>query len=297
MIYKKDYFGYVYLWYDTVRKKFIIGSHHGNVNDRYKTTTGGRHVKNIFKKRPNTMKFKVLQYNQEIDCSKHTKKLEQKWLDLRPNIKNNSKYYNIRQSASGFNSDESSKIQKDRVKRGIHHFLGGEIQKKLVKENKHHFQSEQHKIRAREQNKRLAAIGCHPVQIMVKNGTHHFLGGKIQRETNLKRVKEGKHIFTSKFARKNALKRIQAGNHHFLKSDFNKRPFLLKCSDGREWKYASKVDAVKDGFTAGVIDKLKKQKIFTYQKNTNTKKKIQFKPGDTLYFTDLQSPNKSNKSV
>jgi len=111
---------------------------------------------------------------------------------------------------------------------------------------------------------------------------------KLKKE-QIRRVKDGKHNFTSKFAHKNALKRIQAGNHHFLKSDFNKRPFELKCSDGREWKYASKVDAVKDGFTAGVIDRLKIQKIFTYQKNTNKKKKIQFKPGDTLYFTDLQS--------
>jgi hypothetical protein len=109
------------------------------------------------------------------------------------------------------------------------------------------------------------------------------------REANLKRVKEGKHIFTSKFASKNALKRIQVGSHHFLKSNFNKRPFKLKCSDGRKWKYASKVDAVKDGFTASIIDKLKIQKTFIYQKNTNKKKKIQFKPGDVIHFIDLQS--------
>jgi hypothetical protein len=117
------------------------------------------------------------------------------------------------------------------------------------------------------------------------------------REANLKRVKEGKHNFTSKFTRKNALKRIKQGNHHFFKSEFNKRPFKLKCSDGREWEYGSKVDAVKDGFTASIIDVLKVKKQFTYQKNTNKKKKMQFRSGDTLYFTDLQSPNKSNKSV
>jgi hypothetical protein len=116
-------------------------------------------------------------------------------------------------------------------------------------------------------------------------------------EANLKRVKENKHNFTSEFCRKNALKLLNSGKHHFIKSDFNKRPFKLECSDGRKWKYDSKVDAVKDGFTATIIDILKNKKQFTYQKNTNKKKKIQFKPGDTLYFKDVYSPNKSNKSV
>jgi hypothetical protein len=236
------YYGYVYIWLDTKYRKYIIGSHHGSLNDNYKTSTGGIHVRNIFKYRPHTMKFRVLEYNTVKDDRQYTLMLEQKWLNKRPNIKENPKYYNKTNMAGGG--------------------FDREIQIKRV-----------------------------------KNGTHHFLGGKIQRELNLRRVKEGKHNFTSKFARKNALKRIQTGNHHFLKSDFNKRPFELKCTDGRKWKYASKVDAVKDGFTASVIDRLKIQKIFTYQKNTNKKKKIQFRPGDTLYFTDLQSPNKSNKSV
>ena len=237
-----NYFGYVYIWYDTKYKKFIIGSHHGSLEDGYKTSTGGIHVRNIFKHRPETMKFRVLEYNVIENNRLYTLQLEQKWLDKRPNIKKNPKYYNKTNMAGGGFDKE---IQIERI----------------------------------------------------KNGTHHFLGGKIQRELNLRRVKEGKHNFTSKFAKKNALKRIQEGNHHFLKSEFNKRPFKLKCSDGREWGYGSKVDAVKDGFTASIIDVLKIKTQFTYQKNTNKKKKLQFRPGDTLYFTDLQSPNKSNKSV
>jgi hypothetical protein len=36
MKYGVDYYGYVYLWFDTKHKKFIIGSHHGSVNDNYK---------------------------------------------------------------------------------------------------------------------------------------------------------------------------------------------------------------------------------------------------------------------
>lgn len=100
MKYKDDYYGFVYLWYDTKHKKFIIGSHHGSTEDGYITGTGGVHVQRIFSKRPETMKRKILAYNCD-DCVKTTRQLEQYYLDLRPNIGSNPKYYNINNTAWG----------------------------------------------------------------------------------------------------------------------------------------------------------------------------------------------------
>jgi hypothetical protein len=95
-----DYYGFVYLWFDTLNRKFIIGSHHGSVSDGYTTSTGGLHVRNIFRKRPSTMKRKILAYN-NIDCPVKTRGLEQRFLDLRPSIATNERYYNLSQSAAG----------------------------------------------------------------------------------------------------------------------------------------------------------------------------------------------------
>lgn len=231
--YMKDYYGYVYIWLDTKYKKYIIGSHHGGVDDIYTTSTGGIHVRNIFKSRPDTMKFRVLQYNDVIDDHKYTQKLEQRWLDKRSNIAENKKYYNMTNHAGGG--------------------FDREIQLKRI-----------------------------------KDGTHHFLGGEIQRQSNLKRVEEGTHNFQSKEHRRKvseiAKKRCKDGTHHFAKSEFNKIPIHLKCSDGREWKFASKVDAVRSGFKPGVIDKVKKYKEYKFVRGSyGGSDNISFKKGDTLY--------------
>lgn len=68
-----------------------------------------------------------------------------------------------------------SNFQRERVKNGTHHFLGGEISMatnlKRVANGTHHF------------------LGSELQRKRVKNGTHHFLGGELQRE----RVKNGTH--------------------------------------------------------------------------------------------------------
>ena len=231
-----EYYGYVYIWYDTKYKKYIIGSHHGTVDDRYKTSTGGIHVRNIFKHRPGTMRFKVLEYNYKENTYKFTQQLEQKWLDKRPNIKTNKKYYNMtNQAGGGFDSI----IQLERI----------------------------------------------------KNKTHHFLGGVIQRKSNLERVKRGLHNFQT-IEHKNKVKfiaqqKVKDGTHHFCTSSFNNIPFKIICSDGRIWEFKSKVAAVRYGFTAGIIDKLKVFKQFTYSRGSIQKTKIKFNAGDTLDYQQI----------
>ena len=155
------YYGYVYIWFDTKRKRYLIGSHHGKLEDGYKTSTGGIHVRNIFKYRPYTMKFKVLEFNTISNDRKYTLKLEQKWLDLRPNISTNNRYYNKTNLAGGGFDRE---IQLRRVRDGTHHFLGGIIQRKSSQER-------------------------------VSNGTHPFLNRKNARKKALKRIRNGTHHF------------------------------------------------------------------------------------------------------
>lgn len=78
-------------------------------------------------------------------------------------------------------------FQKNRVKSGKHHLLGGEIQKKHARDNNlkriangnHHF------------------VGGELNKQRVANGTHHFIGGKIQMESAKKRIVEIKELLGS----------------------------------------------------------------------------------------------------
>ena len=57
------YYGYVYMWSDLERNKFYIGSHKGSIYDKYKS--GSKWLNDAIKKRPDTVKFRVLEYNNQ----------------------------------------------------------------------------------------------------------------------------------------------------------------------------------------------------------------------------------------
>jgi hypothetical protein len=101
------YSGYIYLWYDTRAKLFYLGGHKGKVEDSY--ICSNKMMLRAYKKRPETFKFKVLEYVYE---STQLRKTEQKWLDKikdeelywTPNIYNKTvKYYNQKKHSSGGN--------------------------------------------------------------------------------------------------------------------------------------------------------------------------------------------------
>ena len=102
------YTGYVYLWYDTRAKLFYLGGHHGKVEDSY--VCSNEMMKRAYKKRPETFRFRVLEY--VYDGTKSLRKAEQKWLDKiqdhelywTPNIYNKTvKYYNKKKHSAGGN--------------------------------------------------------------------------------------------------------------------------------------------------------------------------------------------------
>jgi hypothetical protein len=162
MIYKKDYFGFVYIWFDSKRKKFLIGSHHGSDKDGYITSTGGKLFLNAYKKRPGTFKRKIVEYNSTEDNFLYTQKLEQKWLDKRPDIALNEKYYNQKQWATG-----GFDISIKRTKPDSWVKWKSEHNKQRVLNGEHNFTSELAKINA---------------AIRVSNGSHHFITSDFNKK-------------------------------------------------------------------------------------------------------------------
>ena len=91
------YIGFVYIWYDKLRKLYYIGSHKGNVDDRY-ICSSSRMLK-AYKKRPQDFKRRIIKFTNNLI------KEEQKYLDM---IKNEEllygkkpKYYNVKRFAAG----------------------------------------------------------------------------------------------------------------------------------------------------------------------------------------------------
>ena len=102
------YTGYVYLWFDTKAKLFYVGGHKGKVEDSY--ICSNKIMLRAYKKRPETFRFKVLQYVYADNFA--LREAEQKWLDMikdeelywTPNIYNKTvRYYNQKKSSSGGN--------------------------------------------------------------------------------------------------------------------------------------------------------------------------------------------------
>jgi len=98
MIYKIDYFGFVYKWVDLHNSMNYVGSHHGSLDDRYKGSNT-RFLRAI-KKRPADFTRHILEYI-SVDDNRETLKYEQKWLDSVPDIKSNPEYYNQKNEACG----------------------------------------------------------------------------------------------------------------------------------------------------------------------------------------------------
>lgn len=100
------YTGYVYLWFDTKAKLYYLGGHQGLVQDSY--VCSSEMMLRAYNKRPNTFKFKVLEYvNGGLNDLRDA---EQRWLDLikdtelywTPNIQNNTvRYYNQKKLSRG----------------------------------------------------------------------------------------------------------------------------------------------------------------------------------------------------
>jgi hypothetical protein len=98
MIYKKDYYGYVYKWINHKTGMGYIGSHYGAVEDRY--VGSGKDFSIAYKADPAAFTMVVLEYI-ILDDKKLVLTTEEKWLSSVPNIKDDSRYYNLNNDAVG----------------------------------------------------------------------------------------------------------------------------------------------------------------------------------------------------
>ena len=98
-----QYNGYVYIYYDTIEKLFYVGGHYGKVTDKY--TCSSTMLKGILYRRPETVKFRVLQYiNGTV---KELRDAEQYWLNLihfeELYLGKVPRYFNVKNISSGGN--------------------------------------------------------------------------------------------------------------------------------------------------------------------------------------------------
>ena len=106
LIYKEHYTGFVYIWYDPVRKMYYIGSHEGSVNDPY-AGSSPRFI-NAYRKRKKLFRRRILCYH--LGTRKRLYELEQYHLDMIKDEELEVRYYNFRKSAFGNDSESASKI-------------------------------------------------------------------------------------------------------------------------------------------------------------------------------------------
>jgi hypothetical protein len=125
MIYKIDYFGFVYIWKDMLRKKYYIGSHYGSMNDNY--ISSSKWFNAAFKKRPQDFKRRILQVI-NIKSVKDVQLAEQNWLNLIKNeelatsisvMAGSYKYYNMKKTATGGNGKANIGKNKNPWNKGI----------------------------------------------------------------------------------------------------------------------------------------------------------------------------------
>jgi len=133
----------------------------------------------------------------------------------------------------------------------------------------------------------------------LKEGLHPFQQPKSEAwktahsERQKELVVQGNHNFNSTNTRNWALNRIRKGEHHFLSSDFNKEGFEIYLNGSFLASFESKVDAVRQGVKAGVVDKLRKLGAYRVEKGSSLKKATKelfvFKKNDILEYKKIIS--------
>jgi hypothetical protein len=78
--------------------------------------------------------------------------------------------------------------------------------------------------------KEISDLASRNAKEQVKNGTHNFLGGEIQRRSGQKRVIEGTHPFLGgEISRATTQRRLASGSHHFIG---NSNPVYTQLQNG-----------------------------------------------------------------
>jgi hypothetical protein len=96
-------FGFVYIWCDSKRKMYYIGSHIGTETDGY--VCSSKRMRQAYLRRPETFKRRILYHLLTNDRSILLQE-EKRWLDMIKDEELSNRYYNVLRNAWGLNSDE-----------------------------------------------------------------------------------------------------------------------------------------------------------------------------------------------
>jgi hypothetical protein len=92
-------YGFVYIWFDTKRKKYYIGSHMGSKDDGYVCSNKIMNCK--YKSRPETFRRRIL-FDGMLSSHRELLDEEQKWLSMIDDSElHGVKYYNSKKVAAG----------------------------------------------------------------------------------------------------------------------------------------------------------------------------------------------------
>ena len=109
--------GFVYLWWDTKRTRYYLGSHLGSPDDGY-IGSGSKHFRAAYAARPHSFKRRLLEHGY-FNSHKDLLEREEIWLSMIPDADLGNKYYNIKKVAAGGNtirglSEEKKQQHKER---------------------------------------------------------------------------------------------------------------------------------------------------------------------------------------
>jgi hypothetical protein len=104
--------GFVYLWKDSKRNKFYLGSHSGRLDDGY--TGSNKYFQSAYKSRPETFRRRILEFYESC-TNAFIREREERWLSLIKKEELNAKYYNSKPFAAGSDiynclSDENKRL-------------------------------------------------------------------------------------------------------------------------------------------------------------------------------------------
>lgn len=105
-------YGFVYIWFDTIRRMFYVGSHEGRPGDGYKTSS--RRCRRAIKVRPETFKFRVLK-RMSFNHRQELLNEETRWLQMIKPAELGVKYYNLKRVAAGGNTVEGMSTEQKEI--------------------------------------------------------------------------------------------------------------------------------------------------------------------------------------
>jgi len=99
LLFVPDCVGYVYLWYDSKRRMFYLGSHYYGIKFYL---CGSSRMRMAYNKRPHDFKRRIL-FKLQKGTKKDLQLIEQKYLDLIKIHELGIRYYNLKKLATGGN--------------------------------------------------------------------------------------------------------------------------------------------------------------------------------------------------